>query len=607
MTTIYADVETDGLLLDMTTIWCLAIADEHGQLDGYADQPGYKPLREGIARLRAADRIIGHNFMGFDLWAINKVYPGTVRMEQITDTLILSRLENPEREAGHSLASWGERMGFAKGHHEDWTKFSPEMFDYCLQDVRVTAKTFRALDALMRQSGVNWEQSIDLEHKVAFILGLQYLHGFRLDVNACFELETKLRIESEALTDGMQSVFPPIMVPLKGDWNWDTRTWDNVLFVEPKVSNKTRGTEKGVPYTKIELETFNPGSREQIARRLSMTSSWKPTKCTANGTPMIDEKVLDEIGTTEAKTLNRSFRLTKMLGQIADGKNGWLKLVTPAGRIHGSVNGIGCRTNRMSHFAPNMAQVDKEMRTVWLPDEGHVLVGVDGAGLELRMLAHYLFPWDLAAYGKMVVHGKKEDGTEIHSVNQRLAGLAKRDDAKTLIYAMFYGGGDIKLGSIVKPDGTDNQKRLAGAKLRRKIMSGTPGFEKLVDGCKMRHDTRGFLIGLDGRRLMSNSQHSALNTLLQGAGAIVMKMALVLFHFELAPKEGLVDETTWLPRGFGYCANVHDEVQFSVAPKLAPTVGALFADAIRLAGERLNMKCPLAGTLETGSNWHDTH
>src|SRR3989304_6310005 len=128
MTTIYADVETDGLLLEMTTVWTIAIADEAGNVIGYADQPGYIPLPQAIPRLKAADKIIGHNFMGYDLWAINKIYPGTIRMEQIIDTLIFSRLENPERMGGHSLAAWGVHLGFSKGHHDDWTRFSPEMF-----------------------------------------------------------------------------------------------------------------------------------------------------------------------------------------------------------------------------------------------------------------------------------------------------------------------------------------------------------------------------------------------------------------------------------------------------------------------------------------------
>ena len=606
MTTLICDIETDDLLLGMTRIWTIAIMDQEGTVQGYADQPGHKPLADGLKRLKSASRIIGHNFIGFDMFAINKLYPGTVRLEQVTDTLILSRLENPERDRGHSLGSWGERLGFSKGSHDDWTQFSSEMFDYCLQDVRVTAKVHACLETLLAKDAINWQPSIDLEHRVAFILTLQYLHGFRLDVGECLKLETTLRLELEALTESMQSIFPAILVPVKGDWNWTSRTWEGVVQTMPKVGNKTRGTEKDVPYCKIELETFNPGSRDQIARRLSMTSDWSPTKCTANGTPMIDETVLNDINTPEAQALNRSFRLTKMLGQVVDGKNGWLKLERN-GRIHGSVNGIGARTNRMSHFAPNMAQVDKAMREVWLPDVGEKLVGCDAEGLELRMLAHYLFKKDGGVYGSAVVDGKKDDGTDVHTLNQKIAGLPNRDAAKTLIYAMLYGGGDIKLGSILFPDASDNKKRAAGKRMRSRMLAGVTGFEWLVDACKKQHDTKGWLPGLDGRRLWSNSQHSALNTLLQGAGAIVMKKALVIFHFELAPKEGLVDTTNWTPQGFGYCANVHDEVQFSCHPANADRVGRLFADAIRLAGEQLGMKCPLAGKPDVGNTWHDTH
>lgn len=265
----------------------------------------------------------------------------------------------------------------------------------------------------------------------------------------------------------------------------------------------------------------------------------------------------------------------------------------------------------MSHSRPNMAQVDKskEMRSLWIPDDDHVLVGVDADALELRMLACFLYKYDNGAYAESVLHGTKEAGTDPHTLNQKAAGLHSRDAAKTLYYALIYGASDKRIGGIVADDLQAAGHQLPpkrslpqlGGQARRNIESGVKGLGSLIKEVENRAETRGYVHLPDGRRAQTTAR-TALNTLLQGSGSILMKQALALFYFELIPKEGLVHG-----QDFGLVANVHDEQQITCKPEHAELIGELFAMSIGLAGKRLNLPVPFSGDYRIGKNWSETH
>lgn len=612
MNVLVADVETDGFLDEATRIWCLGIGDPATEeVIVYSDYVDTAPsLESGLQRLREADKVAFHNGLGFDLFAINKMYPGTLRFDQIYDTLVVARLFDPEGK--HGLSVWGETFGFPKGDMERFDVFDPEMLPYCERDVAITIKLYNRQQPDLER----WGDSILNEHQVRYVIALQEQHGFRLDVKKAEKLTGILRQEQEDLAGELRDTFGIQMVPSKGQWCMKTETWTDVEVFTPKQSNKTLFRTKGHPFCKIEEQMFNPGSRQQIAQRLSKKYSWKPTKFTDSGAPQLDESVLEDLRFPEAVALSRYFRLSKQLGQVSNGDNAWLKLVDDNDYVHGAVNTNGARTNRMSHFKPNMAQVDKKdkrMREVWLPDEGHILVGCDAEGLELRMLAHYLSRHDKGAYVKTVVFGTKEEGTDAHTRNKNAAGLLSRDSAKTLIYAYLYGAGNPKLGLTVYDDGVAAGKKMPknmaslGMKARRNLEAGITGLDRLIKGVHNKHSKVGWFRSLDGRYIKSVSKHSALNTLLQGAGAVVMKWALTVFHYELCVEKGWVDPDTFETTAFHYCANVHDEVQLSVPEELSEEIGQTFAEAIRIAGERLQVRCPLSGSYDVGDNWCQTH
>jgi DNA polymerase-1 len=635
------DCETDGLVDKLTHIKCLNLLDTStGDEERYHDDLTITPrtgsVEDGVYRLQEADEIVAHNAWGFDIQAIQKVYPwfkpkGYVHDTKVYSRLIWTDLKDRDFEAvrkrrfpeiftakgwigSHSLRPWGIRLGFPKDDFDPTTKgetwenytFTQEVSDYCMQDVRVTLKLLELI-----QSKQYADRALKLEMAVERIIQRQIAHGFLFDGEGAKRLIAKLMIRRLELESHLTSLFAPWQAP------------DGKPFI-PKRDNKTLGYTKGVAVQKYKTVTFNPGSRDHIANRLMEIRGWKPKEFTADGRPKVDETVLSSLPYPEAQELVEYLTVVKRLGQLAEGKEAWTKAVQADGRIHGGVNANGAVTGRMTHFGPNVAQVPTvkslygdECRALFCVPDGYLLTGCDAEGLELRMLGHFLARYDDGAFARSVVEGKKEDGTDAHSINMRLAGLNSRDAAKTLIYAFMYGAGDHKLGSIYVDDMTEDQRvkfntaypggdardaalsRL-GKKLRAKFLAGLPALKQLVEDVK-EAATRGYLKGLDGRRLHVRSAHSALNTLLQSGGALVMKQALVMLDTDLQ-EFGLIPGVD-----YEFVANVHDEFQIEVKEAHANLVGQLAADAIRRAGESFELRVALSGSYAVGRNWKETH
>jgi DNA polymerase I-like protein with 3'-5' exonuclease and polymerase domains len=546
MNTCYLDIETT---LDHSTIWC-AVTKVKNDIQVHTTPDTLKKV------LHDSQQIVGHNLIGFDCHVLDSVWGVRIPRHSVVDTLYLSRLYNPSQEGGHSLRNWGEILGGAgKIAFEDYDGgLTDEMVEYCIADVELTERVHQWLELQIRKEGFS-QQSVELEHNVGWIVTEQERNGFKLDIPFAEKLMMDLMFEMNNIEASLQDIFPPI--------------------VEERISEKTGKRLKD------KVTVFNPGSRKQIAERLQGLGV-KFNKKTEKGNIIVDEKVLEGIDLPEAKAVARYMMLQKRVAQI----DSWLKAVKDDGRVHGRVITNGAVTGRMTHQSPNMAQVPAvsapfgtECRSCWTVDEGNVLVGIDASGLELRMLAHYM---DDENYTNELLNG------DIHTANQRAAGLESRPLAKTFIYAFLYGAGDAKIGAIV--GGNSN----TGRGLKETFLSNTPSLER-VRGDTLRQAASGILTGLDGRKLRVRSEHAALNTLLQGAGAIVMKQALV--H--------LSDRLKNIPHRF--VANVHDEWQIETTAHYADTVGRIGVRAIRIAGETLSLRCPLDGEYRVGNNWAETH
>lgn len=611
---LFFDIEGNGLLAEIDTVHCIGICDEHGEnVQSYSDSdPKLPSLREGLDRLKSAERLIGHNITGYDIPVINKLFGPTLDLEKAWDTMVVAGLCQPTRRS-ISLASYGKEFGFEKGDFKEFDVYSDEMRVYMERDVLLTKRLYQYLQKMLNfyfQKGWDLREAIKLEHKVQIALAAQAEHGFRFDVKAAEELNVKLTSDLEKLSNTLEKVFKPQLRPIKGQWDFKKKTWLKPDEFTPKVNNARMNYSENASLTRCKIEPFNPSSREQVAVRLNQEYGWKPTEYTPDGRPKLDESTLADLDYPEAGLLREYYRKSKQQGMLAEGNAAWMRL-HKNGRMHGYVRSCGARTHRMSHRAPNMAQVDKDkaMRSLWLPDCGQVLVGCDADALELRMLACYLHKYDGGAYGNAVLTGTKETGTDPHSLNQKAANLHSRDSAKTLYYALVYGAGDSRIGQVVYDDlqaagePLPPKSKLAslGREARAKIERGVVGLGSLIEDVQKQAASSGYVRLPDGR-CAETSQRAALNTLLQGSGSILMKTALVIFYHELCPSEGLVHG-----RHYSLLANVHDEQQLSVDPDLADTVGNLFCLAINMAGKRLELPVAFSGDYQKGRNWAETH
>ena len=547
---IVLDIETNS---KHDKIWCAVTNNlETNEIICHTESKTLKNLIENC------DTIIGHNLICFDAPILNRLWGTTIRPSQVVDTLILSRLLNPSVEGGHSLAAWGQRLGNPKTEFSDWDGgLSDVMVDYCIQDTKVTVQLYKMLVQELEDKKFS-KESIELEHKVQTIIAKQERNGFKLDAPQAMTLIASWKIESEQISDKLQELFPPI--------------------ITQRFSEKT-----GKPL-KEHVEVFNVGSRQQIAKRLQEIG-WVPEKKTEKGQVIVDESVLEALPYPEAKEIARYLLLQKRISQAES----WLEAMQTDGRVHGKVITNGAVTGRMTHHSPNMAQVPNsgavyglECRGCWTVEKGNKLVGIDASGLELRMLAHYM---NDDAYTNEVISG------DIHTANQKAAGLDTRNQAKTFIYAFLYGAGSAKIGKIVGAGAKEGQKLITS------FLENTPRLKTLREKVSRIVSTSATLPGLDGRRLQVRSEHSAVNTLLQSAGAIVMKQALVILNKKLVQGKYT----------FKFVANVHDEWQIEVKEDEAEEVGKLGVEAIVEAGIALKMRCPLSGDFKIGRTWAETH
>ena len=571
------DIETDDL--KATKIHCIVCQDaESGEIFKFnPDQ-----IDEGCAFLATADRLIGHNIIGFDIPVIKKLVGVDLSHIKLLDTLVLSRLFNPVREGGHSLEAWGYKLKYPKMNFEDYLNYSPEMMKYCVRDVQLNTMVFRNLKFEVK--GFSTE-CIKLEHAVARLVKEQEENGFKFDSYSAEILLASLRERKQKIEDEVHNTFKPkwvddkLVTPyIKKDGTLSKRgltdeEYDNCLWFG--------NTE---PFMRKKLVDFNLGSRKQIGEYL-IDFGWKPDRFTPTGQPIVDEKTLAQVTHIhEASLIAEFLLLQKRIAQI----DSWVKAVEDDGRIHGFVIPNGAITGRMTHRSPNTAQIPslrqpygKECRTCWTVDEGNVLLGIDASGLEIRMLAHFMKDEE---FTNEILNG------DIHSANQKLAGLKSRDKAKTFIYALMYGAGDAKLGSVVGGNKKD------GSRARQLFFDNKPSFKTLRDRVT-RASARGHLKGLDGRKLFIRNAPAALNTLLQGAGAIVMKKALVIFDHKLR-EAGLEHK---------FVANIHDDWQLEVPKEHSKTIGDIGVRSIIEAGEVFKLRCPLDGEYDTGGNWSETH
>ena len=544
MTEAVIDIETDSL--NATKIHCIvARSYKTNKVKTWVGQE----CKDFGVWSNQIDTFIMQNGISLDAPVLNRLTGSNIKLNQVRDTLIESQLYNPIRDDGHSLEAWGKKLGYKKGDFHDFSEYTPEMLEYCKRDTEVT----RLLAQKLEEEGNGFSsKSYELERDVRAIIDKQEKNGFAFNLKDGTILLAQLQDELSELQRKAEKEFEPTIVELK---------------------------------TKTKKIPFNIGSRQQIADRLQKRG-WKPKQFTDKGNVIINEAVLSKIKMPAAEMFNRYFLLQKRTGLLKS----WISECQEDNRVRGRVMTLRTITGRMAHAVPNMAQVPsisssygRESRGLWGVDDTtkYRLVGVDASGLELRCLAHYM---NDPEYTNIVLTG------DVHTANQQAAGLRTRDQAKTFIYAFLYGAGPAKIGNVV------GKGPAAGQMLIKKFLERTPALKRLRENV-VRWSKGGTIPALDGRLLHIRSEHAALNTLLQGAGAIICKQWLVHI-MERVIKAGL---------NVRLVASIHDEYQFEVAIPDVNRFCKLTKEAMTQTQKTLGVKCELDCDYKVGKTWAETH
>ncbi len=543
------DIETDGF--NPSKIHCIVAKNVDTNLVTVFDPDTMYSFNSWAKKV---DKFIMHNGLSFDAPVLNRLLGTGITPDKIIDTLILSQLFNPIREKGHSLRAWGEKLNMLKGGEDvNFSKYDFNMLNYCKQDVEITHAVY---NELVKESNGFSQESSDLEHNIRLILDQQEKNGFAFDMMKAQQLLAKLKEDIYDLEQWSLEEFEPTIVEMK---------------------------------TKIKEIPFNIGSRQQIADRL-MKKGWKPKQFTDKKNIIINEAVLKTIKEPELKLTAERFSKYFLLQKRAVMVESWIDACDNDNRVHGKVMTLRTITGRMAHNSPNMAQVPavyspygKDCRGLWTISDPmkYKLVGTDASGLELRCLAHYL---NDTTYTDEILNG------DIHTKNMELAGLANRDQAKTFIYAFLYGAGAEKIGKIV---GAGKEQ---GNSLIKRFLSNLPSLRRLREQVES-VSRRGKIKAIDGRYLKVRSPHSALNTLLQGAGAIVCKQWLLHIITRVYNKK--LDAKL--------VASVHDEYQFEVANKDVNEFCSITKIAMKETEKTLKLRCPLDNDYKVGVTWAETH
>ena len=620
---VVADIETEGLD-NPTKIWVLCAKEIDTGVthvfrnlhDNQADKERFQAFAGTVTGW------VGHNFMGFDKPCITRITGVDLPYRQVVDTLVVSRLLNSWSESDHSLAAWGERLGVPKIYFKDFSGWSQEMEDYCLQDLEVTLSLYYRFKPYLFSS--QWRESLRLEHDISYISYEMHKNGFGFNQPLALSLQKEILERLTTIDTELRQAFPPRSRLIREVTPRATK-FGTLSRVDFRWTDETDLSAYGVghPFSRIEFEPFNPGSPKQIVERLN-EAGWKPTEKTKGHTKAEREKdeskleayrvsgwsisennlaTLPKTAPEAAKKLVQRLLLDSRRSTLEE----WLKAFSDHDkRIHGSFRHIGAWTHRMSHASPNMANIPAgkseyadAMRSLWCVPTDRLLVGVDADGIQLRILAHYL---NSERFTQALIHGNKEDGTDAHSMNQKALGAVckDRDTAKTFIYAWLLGAGTPKIAEILEC----NQK--AARVASRNFVESIPELKRLKEEVIPRDAAMGYFEGLDGRLVMCDNEHLMLAGYLQNGESVVMKRANVLWRSRLLKEK--------IP--FKQVNFVHDEWQTEVPNdlELAKYVANVQADSITQVGIDLKLNCPLAGSilnshkqLAIGTHWGLTH
>lgn len=624
------DTETNSLR-GYDKLWVLVVRSYEGELlrvfRNVHEDPA--PAKEYLSKVT---RWCGHNFIRFDSGVLRHFLGLAIHPDDVDDTLVISRLLDYNRDGGHSLEAWAERLGgVQKSSWNDFSQWSQELEDRCISDTEINYKLLKYFSQYL--DSPRWKPSIQLETRSEYLCGIVVNNGFCFNVTEANNLLCSLEEKYSILYNTFSNIFSPLPRFVKTLEVKKTKSGALPSRLSRYVHNNDLSVlSDGSVFSVIEWQPFNPASPKQIVERLNM-AGWKPINKTKGHIKAerdkdtealeyyreygwkVDEDNLATLPPNAPEAARKLAEAILIASRIGDLKE-WLQAAVEApkglgeARIHGEMSGIGSWTHRKAHSAPNKANIPAlinrkgqpqpygyEMRAMWQATPGWGLVGTDAAGIQLRVFAHYVNDEKL---NFSIVSGKKEDKTDIHSLNMSIMHpiCNSRESAKTLIYALFLGAGRNKVAEILQCSLAEADEAI------RRILEFYPGWKILKEERLKTDGERGYFTGLDGRYVKIPSPHKVLAGYLQNGESTIMKIANWIWYNRLISEE--------IP--FREVNDVHDEWQTEAPFSFLQYIGEVQCEAIEQAGKLLNLNIPLAGESKfmnkDGSyctNWAQTH
>jgi DNA polymerase I-like protein with 3'-5' exonuclease and polymerase domains len=591
------DLEADGFLYgsrgtdkkkgdrEATQVFCIAVKD----LDTGINKL-FEPLdiEEGLRYIDTFNTIVLHNGIGYDLPLLDKLY-GWKYKGDVVDTLILSRMAYPFR-ISHSLSSWGEDLGSSKIDYNNFDYYEEEMGVYCKQDVEVTARLYNKLISRVDPT----KDYIQLENEVLRIQTEASMYGVSFDEESAVRLLQAIDAEMESLQQEVDSILgnhiEVYKTKLKKDGNPNVHAQKRI-----NQGFTYRLDEEFCYIDEVTQITFD--TKKLFINRL-LELGWKPTWLTEKGMPQITrqgavEPNLSNIPGMKGVDIGKYFVLKHRRALV----DGLFRHIRSDGKIPSEANTLGAVTGRYTHRKiANLPAIrslyGEEIRALFGVEPGRVQVGADLAGIEARMLAHYM---DDPSYTKEVLEG------DIHTANQVAAGLPTRDSAKTFFYGFLYGAGDAKVGALVNGNAND------GKRVKEQFLNNLPSLKKLIN-TKQKEARMGFVRSLDNRPVFITrskgfdgiekyDDRKALNSLLQSSATVFFKRWLLF-----------VDKyINFFKLDVKLMISYHDEGQWSVADKDVQKFKEGLQKALEATDKYYKVKCRNDIDIKTGKNWMDCH
>ena len=600
------DIEADGL--DPTKIFCI-VAQDVDTMDVFTFDN--TQLEEGYGLLRTADKLIGHNIIGYDL-VVLKHLTGWMPNDnqQVTDTWILSQINQYKRDHKHGLEGWGSKLGFPKLPFDQFDSYSKEMLTYCIRDVELNVKVYKELveeSIKILRKHPNFKKGIEVEMEFSKIEADIRNKGWMFDMASAQTLLTNINNKLDAIEQVLEPKIGMRCIKIDKADEYKTPAWRKdgcytVATVKHFGYTQESGREDRPidgPYCRVSFEQGKVGSIEVVKDWL-YSIGWVPDEWNVeringkfvNKSPKITESSLENLA-NDAMLVSEYYTVRSRKGIL----EGWIEEVkkSPNNRLHGRMWTIGTPTFRCRHeVVANLPSVDsvygKEMRSLLICEPGTTIVGADSAGNQMRGLCHYIGNDE---FTNEVING------DVHQRNADALSVSRKL-AKPFLYAFLFGGGAGKLGLIL----SGKRDAKIGQEAMDKFERSIPGLKELKDKLMVQYQNtssafgkeKAFIRGLDGRLVFVSSPHQILNYLLQTAEGVTCKAAAVYL------KEKLVERN--IPHYFAL--HYHDEVAVVCKDEHVEEVRELSVEAFVEAPKWFGITC-MGGDAKVGKNYADVH